>query len=148
MNKLILIGNLTSDPSFRTVNTSTGAVSVCSFTVAVNDRRGGQNDATFFNATAWRGLAETCSKYLSKGRKVYVSGPVSARTYNTNNGQTRVSLDVRAEEVEFLSSKAESGLEDAKADAMNAAKQAAMNVSGSEQTYANMTPVETDDLPF
>ena len=103
MNRLMIIGNLTGDPESRV--TATGK-NVCSFTVAVN-RRGG-NEADFFRVSAWDKTAENCGKYLSKGRKVCVVGPVSVRTYQANNGETRASLEVTANEVEFLSSKGES----------------------------------------
>ena len=109
MNKVILIGNLTRDPELRT--TSTGD-SVCSFTVAVNRRRSsnaeaGQPEADFFRVSVWRQQGENCAKYLAKGRKVYVSGPVTCRTYVGNDGQTHASLEVTANEVEFLTSRAE-----------------------------------------
>ena len=104
MNKLHIIGNLTRDPELRTVNGQEGQVNVCDFTVAVNRRGGnnGQNEADYFRVTAWRGLADNCKRYLAKGRKVAVIGPVSCRTYTGNDGATRASLEVKAEEVEFL----------------------------------------------
>jgi single-strand DNA-binding protein len=98
----MIIGNLCSDPENRV--TATGK-NVCSFSVAVN-RRGG-NEADFFRVSAWEKNAENCGKYLSKGRKVCVVGPVSVRTYQANNGETRASLEVTANEVEFLSAKSE-----------------------------------------
>ena len=114
MNKIILIGNLTRDPELRT---TPNGYSVCDFTIAVNDRRGrnqqqpaaGQQDNTaqFFRVTAWRQLGENCARYLAKGRKVFVSGPLTARTYQANDGSTRVSLEVQADDVEFLSSRAD-----------------------------------------
>ena len=111
MNKIILIGNLTRDPELRT---TPSGVSVCDFTIAVNNRgsrtqqtAGGQQDAQFFRITVWRQLGENCAKYLQKGRKVFVSGPLTARTYQGNDGQTRVSLEVTADEVEFLSSRSD-----------------------------------------
>lgn len=103
MNKLTIIGNLTRDPQLRTVNGQNGPISVCDFTVAVNRRqRNGQNEADYFRVTAWRGLADNCQKYLAKGRKVAVFGPVSVSTYQGSDGVTRASLDVLAEDVEFL----------------------------------------------
>jgi single-strand DNA-binding protein len=106
MNKLTIIGNLTRDPELRT--TSAG-VSVCSFTVAVNRRnrnnQTGQADADFFRVSAWRERGETCAKYLTKGKKVCVIGPVSVKTYQANDGTTKASLEVTADEVEFLSSR-------------------------------------------
>ena len=100
MNQIVIIGNLTKDPVLR--STPSG-VSVCDFTVAVNRRGKGENEADFFRVTAWRQLAENCHRFLNKGRKVCVVGAVSARTYQANDGQTRVSLEVAADDVEFLS---------------------------------------------
>lgn len=105
MNKIILIGNLTADPQLRT---TPQGVSVCDFTIAVNKRGAQGNEAEFFRVTAWRQLGETCHKYLAKGRKVYVSGPVTARSYRTSAGEDRVSLEVTADDVEFLSPKQDS----------------------------------------
>lgn len=104
MNKLTIIGNLTKDPEKRT--TSTG-VNVTSFTVAVNrkNKQEGQPDADFFRVTAWRGLADICAKYLAKGRKVAVVGSVSLHTYTTSKGEAGASLEVNADDVEFLSPK-------------------------------------------
>lgn len=106
MNKLTIIGNLTRDPEMRT--TSAG-VSVCDFTVAVNRRnkKEGDPEADFFHVTAWRERGELCGKCLAKGRKVCVVGPVAVRTYQTNKGETRASLEVTADEVEFLSGKSD-----------------------------------------
>ena len=117
MNKLTIIGNLTRDPELRT--TSAG-VNVCDFTVAVNRRKTGdkQPEADFFRVSAWRQMGENCAKFLEKGRKVCVVGAVSVRTYQTNSGETRASLEVVADDVEFLSPKdasapvdAESGMQ-------------------------------------
>jgi len=103
MNKLHIIGNLTKDPELRT--TSTG-VNACTFTVAVNRRRKaeGQPEADFFRVTAWRGLADVCSRHLSKGNRVAVLGSVSVNAYTGNDGTPRASMEVAADEVEFLSS--------------------------------------------
>lgn len=103
MNKLTIIGNLTRDPETRV--TQPGA-SVCSFTVAVNRR--GQDDKTdYFRVSAWNKTGETCQKYLSKGRKVAVTGPVSVSTYTGQDGKTYANLEVMAKDVEFLTPKAE-----------------------------------------
>lgn len=101
MNKLLIIGNLTGDPQSRVTQTGKN---VCSFTVAVN-RRGKKDETDFFRVTVWDKLAEICQNSLSKGKKVSVVGPVSVSTYNAQDGSTRASLDVTANEVEFLSHK-------------------------------------------
>lgn len=150
MNKIILIGNLTRDPELRSVNTANGPVSVCDFTIAVNRRgmrnqqnNGQQGDADFFRITTWRVQAENCAKYLAKGRKVFVSGPLSARTYQANDGSTRVSLEVTADEVEFLSARGE-----ADASGSYAAPAAAAAPAAPMAQNSGFTAVETDELPF
>ena len=103
MNKLTIIGNLTNDPEMRA---TPSGVTVCAFTVAVNRRfanSDGDRITDFFRVNAWRQLGESCGKYLAKGRKVAVAGELQARTYQAKDGSTRMSLDVAADEVEFLS---------------------------------------------
>ncbi|MBR6954707.1 MAG: single-stranded DNA-binding protein [Clostridia bacterium] len=145
MNKLTIIGNLTRDPELRSVNTVNGPVSVCDFTVAVNSRRrGGQNngqqqdDTQFFRCTAWRGLADVISRYATKGTKVCVIGPVSARTYTGNDGNTRVSLEVTVEDFEFASSRSAEG-------AAAPAPQGEMSPTAQNSDF---TPAANEDLPF
>lgn len=107
MNKITLIGNLTADPVLRSTQSGT---SVCSFTLAVNRRfpgPDGQKQTDFFTVVTWRQQAENCSKYLAKGNKVAVIGELQARTYQAKDGTTRMSLDVQADEVEFLSPREE-----------------------------------------
>ena len=135
MNKLTIIGNLTKDPETRT--TQSGST-VCSFTLAVNRRRsqnGNQPEADFFRVNAWNQLGEICQKYLSKGSKAAVVGRVSVSTYQANDGSTRASLDVMAEDVEFLGTKGE--------------QQAAPVQSAPEPQQQGYTDVTDDeDLPF
>ena len=105
MNKLTIIGNLTRDPELRT--TSAGK-EVCTFTVAVNRRKTGNNqkpEADFFRVSAWDGLAKSCGQFLAKGRKVAVVGSVSVHTFQTQTGETKAQLEVNASDVEFLSPK-------------------------------------------
>ena len=146
MNRLTIIGNLTRDPELRTTPSGTN---VCSFTVAVNrrSRRDAQNnnqpEADFFRVSAWNQLGETCARYLAKGRKVAVVGPVSVRTYQGSDGQTRASLEVMANEVEFLSSRSEG-----ESDTGYAAPAAPVSAPAQEAASAGFTAVETDELPF
>ena len=103
MNKLIIIGNLTRDPELRT--TPQGK-NVCSLDVAVNRRRRveGQPEADYFRVNAWNDLAVNCAKYLTKGRKVCVAGSVSL-SKREKDGKFYASIEVYAEDVEFLSPK-------------------------------------------
>ena len=116
---------MTKRPELRV--TSAG-ISVCSFTVAVNRRRTANNQnpgADYFSVSAWRQLGENCAKFLDKGRKVAVVGAVSVRTYQANDGTTRASLEVTADDVEFLSS-----------------------ASSPVDAESGMQIVETDEIPF
>lgn len=140
MNKLTIIGNLTRDPELRTVSSG---ISVCDFTVAVNRRGSQKGETDYFRVTAWRGLADNCAKYLAKGRKVCVIGPVSGAAYQANDGSTRMSLEVTAEDVEFLSPRSE-GTQSEPYPEPQAAKpqQQRMDASG----FQAVDPCE--DLPF
>lgn len=123
MNKLTIIGNLVKDPELRTTKDGTN---VCGFTVAVNrPKTKGNPDpgADFFNVTAWRERGELCAKYLNKGSKVAVVGKVALRTWETET-KHGASLEVNADEVEFLSGKSNP-----------------VDPSGMER-------VEPDDLPY
>lgn len=148
MNKLTIIGNVTKEPEMRTTQSG---IAVCSFNVAVNRRQQGQvgqPDADFFRVTAWRGLAEVCHMYLAKGRKVCVVGSVSASAYTGNDGKPRASLEVTADDVEFLSPRSEA---DAKEEAyVKQEREAIQNepMQGS-MLKQNTGFVEVDDeLPF
>ena len=105
MNQLTIIGNLTKEPEMRT--TQSGK-EVCTFTVAVNRLRKNneEQDADFFRVSAWNELGKLCGKYLDKGRKVCVVGPVSVHAYEAQ-GKTSASMEVLANTVEFLSPKGE-----------------------------------------
>lgn len=126
MNKLFLIGNLTKDPETRT---TPNGKTVCNFDIAVNDRQG---NATYFRISAWSQLGESCQKYLSKGKKVSVVGPVSVRAYTDRNGKANANIEVTANEVEFLSPR----------DSYEQQERQAI------QNESKMEPVQTEDLPF
>lgn len=132
MNKIMIIGNLTKAPELRSTQDGTP---VCGFTVAVNRQKTKNNPnpgADFFNVNAWRGLGENCAKYLDKGRKVAVSGRISLRTWE-KDGKHGASLEVLAEDVEFLTSRT--------ADAPTAPASQIDPESG-------FAVVEPDDLPY
>lgn len=150
MNKLTIIGGIVRDPELRT--TATG-LSVCTFTVAVNKRKtqDGQPDADFFRVTAWRQLGENCAKYLTKGRKVCVVGPVSISTYTGNDGKTRANMEVTAEDVEFLTPKesAPTPTKQANTDAKEEAYVRAEREAIQKENEVVYVPVSgDDDLPF
>ena len=141
MNKIFLIGNLTADPELRTTPNGTN---VCTMNLAVNRRFAdvnGERKADFFRITAWRQLGESCARYLSKGKKMCVIGELTARLYDAKDGSTRVSLEVTADEVEFLSPKdaAENGA--AGYQRQHTEQPPADNLTGFEE-------INDDDFPF
>lgn len=105
MNKIILIGNLTEDPESKT---TANGITYCRFSIAVNRKfanADGNRVADFFNIVAWRGLAENCQKYISKGSRVCIDGYVTINNYLDSKGINRLKVDVNAESIEFLVTK-------------------------------------------
>ena len=98
---ITIAGNLTDQPELRF--TPTGAA-VASFTVAVTPRRpdgqGGftDGDTSFIRCSAWRSLAEHVAE-LAKGDRVLVYGTLRQRSWQTEDGERRSSVEVQAEEV-------------------------------------------------
>ena len=130
MNKFIIIGNLTKDPELTTTPSGTN---VCKLNVAVNRKfvdANGNRGVDYFTVQAWRQLGENCAKFLTKGRKVAVSGEVQNRKYQAQDGTDKWITEVVANEIEFLSPKADG-------------QQTSMN-----DPEAGMTPVDDDSLPF
>ena len=105
MQKIMLIGNLTKDPTMRTVNIGGVPNSVCDFSIAVNERVGQEPKVTYYNISAWRGSAESCHRYLTRGRKIYVEGTPRLNMYVGNDGKPRANIEVSASYIEFLSSR-------------------------------------------
>lgn len=102
MNKVFLTGNLTKDPDG---GSTVAGVLWCRFTLAVQRRHAdanGQRPADFLNIVCWRTTAENCLKYLTKGRKVAVTGRIEIRTYDGNDGQKHYATDIVADEVEYM----------------------------------------------
>lgn len=104
MNQVILIGRLARDPELSyTPNTQSA---VCRFTIAVDrPRRNGEDaGADFIRITVWGRQAETCDRYLSKGRQVAIQGRIQTGSYKNREGVTVYTTDVVADRVEFLGS--------------------------------------------
>ena len=133
MNKCVLIGNLTRDPEH---STTANGVSLCRFSIAVNrnySNSNGEREADFINIVAWRGLADNCGKYLTKGSKVGVSGSIQTRNYEDKDGNKRYATEVVADDVEFLTPKGE-GM--------------APQQPRASKPVMELEPVDDDQLPF
>ena len=104
LNKVMIIGNLGKDPEMRymadgTAMTSFSVASTRTFTAADGERR---DETEWFPVTTWRKLAEQCSQFLQKGRKVYVEGRLRTRSWDDKDGQRHYRTEVVADKVLFL----------------------------------------------
>lgn len=104
LNKAMIIGNLTRDPEMRT--TPSGQ-SVASFGVATNqvwtDQQGQRQERVeYHNIVAWGRLAEICSQYLNKGKKVYIEGRLQTRDWEGQDGVKRYRTEIVAESMIML----------------------------------------------
>ena len=136
MNKVLLIGNLTREPE---LSSTASGVAMCRIGIAVNrnyTNSEGNRETDFFNITAWRNLAERCGKYLHKGSKVGIVSNLQMRSYEVN-GEKRNTIDIIADDIEFLSPKG--SVEGA--DAMGANTESAEKV-------VKLEPVDDSELPF
>ena len=139
INQVILMGRLTRDPEIRT--TTTGK-SIASFTLAVD--RGGQDDqADFFDVTAWEKLGEPVSQYLSKGRRCLVQGRLRQDSWDDKEtGKKRSRIEVVATDVTFLDGPSGSGAD-------NSTSYSAVPKSSSAQPKTKDVVVEDiDDKPI
>ena len=110
MNKIMLIGRLGKDPE---LNVTAEGTPITKFSLAVNrytkTSTGERKEETdWFNIVAWRQLAETCERYLHKGSKIYIEGRLTQRKYTDREGVQRMSVEVIANDMEMLDSKAAS----------------------------------------
>lgn len=104
LNKVILAGRIVADPELKQTN---GGTYVVSFRIAVNRRFQSrdaqqQNEADFFNVTAWQNTAEFIAKYFRKGSAICVCGRIQNRSWVDQNGQKRYMTDIIAEEANFV----------------------------------------------
>lgn len=107
LNKVQLIGNLTRDPELRYTPQGTA---VCSVGIATNrswttDTGEKREETEFHRIVAWNKLAELCSQLLTKGRKVYVEGRLSTRTWTGQDGNQRTTTEIVIDDMILLDSK-------------------------------------------
>ncbi len=118
LNKVMLIGNLGSDPEMRFTPSGNP---VTTFRIAVNrvynTPEGERKEETeWFSIVAWSRLAETCNQYLTKGQKVYAEGRLHTRTWDGQDGQKHYRTEVIANQVIFLDKKAAAASPEDKVD--------------------------------
>jgi single-strand DNA-binding protein len=99
-NRVVLAGNLTRNPELRFTQ---DGVPVASFSIAVNRVRSKSETVDFFNVSAWRELGETVVNYKKQGDPILVEGRLQYRTWQAQDGAKRSTVDVVADNVQFLS---------------------------------------------
>lgn len=147
MNKIVITGNVCHTPETRT--TQSGK-SVCSFDIAVNSKRGGETKTEYFRISAWNKLGEVCQQYAAKGKKLLVTGEVSARAYMSRDGEPRYSLEVMAQDVEFLSPREQANqfADPQMAQVEREQAQVAAQYQQGEAVYTGFEEIQDSDLPF
>jgi len=158
LNRVILIGNLTRDPELKYTPNGTA---VCTFGVATNrswTTQDGQTkeDTQFHRIVAWQKLAELCGKLLTKGRKIYLEGRITYRSFVGKDGQQRTIAEIVMDDfIVFGDGKrmgVEAGSEESKdaavsAPAVSPTHQAPSETAVPEETKADES-VNPEDIPF
>lgn len=159
LNKVMLIGNLTRDPDMRYTPQGTA---VCTFGVATNrswttDSGEKKEDVEFHNIVAWTKLAEICAQLLKKGRKVYVEGRLSTRSWQGQDGTQKQRTEVVISDMVILDKKTDepAGIEvpetvvEPPEPAPAKGKGKAKKESASAKTSADKEEeVSEEDIPF
>lgn len=102
LNKVMLIGNLGGDPEMRYTQNQTPVVN---FNLATTEKYNDKQETTWHRIVVWGKQAENCSKYLTKGKSVFIEGRITVRNWEDKEGVKRTSTDITAHTVVFLSPK-------------------------------------------
>lgn len=110
INKAIIVGNLGKEPELRYTQSGTA---VCNFSVATTerykDREGNKQEKTeWHNIVVWQNLAEICSKYLHKGKQVYIEGKLQTSSYDDKEGVKKYKTEIVAHTMQMLGSVSDS----------------------------------------
>lgn len=126
MNKVILLGRLTADP---TLSTSNNGDAICRFSIAVKKT---QEEANFFNIVCFRKTAESSAKFLRKGRKVLICGKLDTRTFIGKDNLKHYITEILADKVTFVDN----------------SEQNPERVEQPEELKKILQPIHEEDLPF
>ena len=143
VNKVILIGNLGKDPDVR--HLESGAT-VANFPIATSenykDRKTGEkvSQTEWHNIVVWRGLADITERYLKKGDKVYIEGKLRTRSWQDQDGNTKYTTEVVADNLTMLGKSPD--------NSTAPASQPAATSSSTAQNEDFSGPDDSDDLPF
>jgi single-strand DNA-binding protein len=141
INKVILVGHLGKDPEVRHLE---GGVTVASFPLATSEtfnKDGRKIEQTeWHNIVMWRGLADVASKYLQKGKLVYIEGKLRTRSFEDREGHKKYTTEVVAENFTMLGRKSDF-------ESNNGGHQTPHN-NQAEQPIVLGESSPDDDLPF
>ena len=156
VNKVILLGNVGSDPELKYTTNGTG---VSNFSIATNetwmdkDTKEPQQRTEWHRIVAWNRLAEICNQYLKKGSKVYIEGRLQTRSWEGQDGQKRYTTEIVAGEMQMLDSREDGGEGNYGGDKQQSAT--APSVAPQKSSQQQGGPPEPppfndpdDDLPF
>ncbi len=159
LNRVQLIGNLTRDPELRYTPSGTA---VCSFSIATNrnwttDSGEKKEEVEFHRIVAWNKLAELCSQFLVKGRKVYVEGRLTTRNWTAQDGTQKqtteiiisdmILLDSRRNGEEQVSESSEEAPEEEKPETKKKEKEKTKSKKEEEEAPQD-EDIAPDDIPF
>jgi single-strand DNA-binding protein len=150
LNKVMLIGNLTRDPELRYTPQGTA---VCTFGVATNrgwvtDSGEKKEDTEFHRVVAWNKLAELCSQLLAKGRKVYVEGRLSTRSWTGQDGVQKTTTEIIIDNMLVLDSKRDAGEYEETADVAEKSEEKVSAKPKTKEKVEVQDEINPDDIPF
>ncbi len=148
LNKVFLMGNLTRDPELRYIPSGQA---VCSFSIAVNRTYASQSgekkeEVSYIRVVVWARRAEVCNEYLKKGSPVMVEGRLQSRAWEDKDGGKRSTLEVIAQNVQFLPKGGGRGAETSMADAESAMEETPEPAAPSKAGGSDLQPDE--EIPF
>ena len=147
INKIIMIGRLTADPSLRYTQ---GGTSVASFSIANNRSYTAQNEkkdqTSFFNCVAWGKMGEVIAQHCKKGQRIGLEGRLQQRSWHDQSGQKRSTVEIVVENFQFLEGKAR---ESSGGDAASGNILTSGTVQDDAESFESQSPHFSDsDIPF
>ena len=147
INRVVLIGRLTSDPELRALPSGT---SVCGLRVACNTTRKNtdgeyREKPNFFSVSVFGAAGESVHRYMSRGRRVAIDGRLEWREWETSEGGKRQAVDIVAESVQFLDGRGEHGNSGGSSDDEDSTDGSG---SGEERELVGVGSGIEDDLVF
>ena len=143
INKAILVGNVGADPEVRSLESG---VKVCRIRLATTERvrkdDGWADHTEWHTVVLWRNLADIADKYIRRGSRIYVEGPLRSNEWTDKEGNRRVTVEIIASELKLL---------DRRADGDSASRPAAPAAASTPATPKPVVPPtvsDEDDRPF